>query len=823
MPIFQKKTQDGRKTPQKAPPKALTPALGTGGRRSLSMVGKALADVVNNRKSNHTPPKPSARALAKVFESSSDAYDSSTAVESSPPNQPTPSSPARRSGSISSTKVTPPKRDRNPISRPSSKGTGRGTPVLTREDVPREGTSLPTTSKAPSSPGASFRRVGHVSSASVASAFGPEGSRRSSRSIEVKPRNGPVLASPPTKLITRAPHSTSATPSVVATPSLSPHPLPIATAEDRDLSSPTESVPGLTRASSIKVASVSALPQPKTRPRSSVFASMPQLGEPRENLRPKLAVSLASPKKTRSVEDDGDQKSVTGLPIRVAGSIKSAIKDNQNEHRQPSPTASVRSLIKRPLSPLPKCVIGNPPTAEGGAHDSGKANEPSNTNSIVVKNSKSSVSDSNSTTAKRRSGLPRPSSSGAMVSYPTWERAQGISMKGAASRRTATEGDPSDGFRGTFKKRKSDIRVVDSRSNSRQSNNVAASPRRTAVRTSHPRSPAHQPKTPSTSKVPPRFEQTFSIPRNRLMNFSFADMTLPSDDTADFDGPSLENFTPDHHNPSISPLSNSVSLPTIFLPPSRPYQPPGPLRTTSRATRRGRPSTAPVNSPTSRPSILSFDAIAERSREFSEGDMDTMLSEVPAPFTPDVHRSSLLLTTPGSSELSFNLDDADAQTASVPPSPLDRSFYTHSQKSGATGSISQLLFPASTIPSEMPSPSPVFAAMPHSVRLFTEQEIIELRVKVAAHETASKAQEAQVANLEAEIATAYSVTRSRESACRLSMRKLASELAQSYTDSTKETWNYVAEFAKIEHASLAAERSTLQVLVLALDAKMPTV
>ncbi len=159
MPIFQKRAQDGQKS-QKAPAKSVTPVpTGTGGRRSLSMVGKALADVVNSRKANYTSLRPSARILAKVIESSSNTDESSTAVDPSlarQPNQRVSSNP-RRSGSISSTRVTPPKCDGSVVSHFSpSKGAGRGKPV-TRGGFRKDGTPSPTTSRGESGSGALFR------------------------------------------------------------------------------------------------------------------------------------------------------------------------------------------------------------------------------------------------------------------------------------------------------------------------------------------------------------------------------------------------------------------------------------------------------------------------------------------------------------------------------------------------------------------------------------------------------------------------------------------------------------------------------------------
>ncbi len=236
----------------------------------------------------------------------------------------------------------------------------------------------------------------------------------------------------------------------------------------------------------------------------------------------------------------------------------------------------------------------------------------------------------------------------------------------------------------------------------------------------------------------------------------------------------------------------------------------------SQMVRRSKPGTAPVSQRTTRPSLTLFDAIAERSHEYSD-EVNVMLSEVPAPFTPDVRGSSLLLTTPGSSELSFDLDRTDVQTMSGPPSPIGQS---HSQKSVVTSSISQLLFLPSTNPSVMSSPCNPGSMLPAHPTLdptATEREIMELHLKVAAHEAAARAQEARVANLEAEVATAYSVTRSRESAHQVGLQQLAGELAHRYAEGLKKDWNHIAEMARMEQDCLATERSALHALSLALD------
>jgi len=328
------------------------------------------------------------------------------------------------------------------------------------------------------------------------------------------------------------------------------------------------------------------------------------------------------------------------------------------------------------------------------------------------------------------------------------------------------------------------------------------------------------PTTPSTSKPSAKAEHTFSIPRNRMISFTFADMTMP--DIPDDDDTSL-SFDMTHFNgeeeDAQSPKSLTSPLPTIFLPPTQQF-----TSTPSRIATRGkkkRPSLRPPNAiGNDRQSILTWDTIVERSREYQEDEAEVsgMLSDVRAPFTPDVRSPSMSAMSASVSEASFNLNVHDADSVSGPPSPLDVSF---DGSLIAPSSIAQILFPASANVSQSASPTTSNNALPDllsttpspaSKTRALETEVQELRLRLAARDSAAEVQASRVTTLESELETIHCVTRDRDLKHRASIYRLACEAASKCIQGVKKEWDLVTTVAHGEMDAIAGDRFALQAM-----------
>jgi hypothetical protein len=304
-----------------------------------------------------------------------------------------------------------------------------------------------------------------------------------------------------------------------------------------------------------------------------------------------------------------------------------------------------------------------------------------------------------------------------------------------------------------------------------------------------------------------------------MISFTFADMTMP--DIPDDDDTSL-SFDMSHFNgeeeDAHSPKSMMSPLPTIFLPPTQQF-----TSTPSRLTRgkKKRPSLHPSNinaTGNDRQSILSWDTIVERSREYQEEDeaeVGAMLSDVRAPFTPDVRSPSMSASV---SEASFNLNVTDAELLAGPASPLDVSF----DASVVTpNSIAQMLFPSAANMSESTSPATSQNALPDPLspnaspglkRRALETEVMELRLRLAARDSAAQVQASRLSTLESELATIHSVTRDREVKHRVSIYRLACEAASKCIHGVKKEWDLVASVAHGEMDAIVGDRFALKAM-----------
>ncbi|KAF9517552.1 hypothetical protein BS47DRAFT_508581 [Hydnum rufescens UP504] len=844
MPIFQKKTavpSNGAASPHKASPKPQARgATGTGGRHSLTMVGKALAEVVNSRKPIHSP-KSSGRSLAKLKEVNvplDRPYDSSTGVESSSTAV---SLLSKATGNIKTTpdaKATP----RLALGLAASKlasgsPTSRGSPQMKSRKLSASDSSPTPSLSLGRSSSMLIRRPGHAVSPSVTSITTTTGTASTSTAELSSVTKFPGIKSrapavSPT-LGRKSKHSpslsTSSIPNSIAPVNVSPIP--------ESTSSHTETCQIPTRANSIRSKLPSSLPQPKSRPKSGIFSSVvPAPG----TARPK---ATTAPLQKRVRKEHGDDVLATeemeGESLKDSGAVPrsdaNSIVDRKlrsDKDRDSSPTPSIRQPVHRPFSPLPKRV-----RSVVGKVTSGTTTSVNGDNVFgLMEPSKSSTAVPDSSTrpppvvSVRGTGLPRPGvtvSSRARGQSLSGNELKSLSIKGAASQpQVGDRSSPPSPQETRAKRRKSDeppSSFADPNTRTRRGPMHPSSSRLSvpSMNRSRPSHPAHShlqlPKTPSTSKPLTKIDHTFSIPRNRMISFTFADMTMP--DIPDDDDTSL-SFDMTHFNgdeeDAHSPKSMMSPLPTIFLPPTQQF-----TSTPSRLTRgkKKRPSLHPSNAPGSdRQSILSWDTIVERSREYQEEDeaeVGAMLSDVRAPFTPDVRSPSMSTSV---SEASFNLNVADAELLAGPASPLDVSF----DGSVVTpNSIAQMLFPSAVHMSESTSPTTSQNALPDPLSpnaspglksRALETELIQLRLRLAARDSAAQVQASRLSTLESELATIHSVTRDREVKHRASIYRLACEAASKCIHGVKKEWDLVASVAHGEMDAITGDRFALQAI-----------
>src|SRR5258708_7276222 len=224
------------------------------------------------------------------------------------------------------------------------------------------------------------------------------------------------------------------------------------------------------------------------------------LAEPLEISKQKTEVSLFPSENRSSAGDDDDRNPIAVLPRQDTRGTTSSDKkvppspnEGKDKYREPSPTPSTVSMLKRPFSPLPGRILRS--QARRGT---GNAGEPLKANSDTSDTHKAWAARPSSITAKRRSGLPLPSS--VVASHVAGESSTG---GGIVPRRSVMQEDSStsDEPPTSFKKRKSDASFVDPRSISRKLNNVSTSPGRLSISTSRPSDLPTEPKTPSISEV----------------------------------------------------------------------------------------------------------------------------------------------------------------------------------------------------------------------------------------------------------------------------------------------------------------------------------